>query len=199
MFISKKIVSTIIASTITFTFVACTNNNTDELSQTLTQNTNNKDYLSADGTVTTLLAENRKPPLQLQATTYDNVDINLQQNTVTVINFWYSACGPCRAEAKDLENLHQEFLDKNVTFLGVNTRDEAQTAAAFQRTFGITYTTIDGRNGKILAEMKDQIPQQAVPTTVVLDKQGRVYAKILGAVDPNVLRTIINETLAEQQ
>src|SRR5690625_5477563 len=54
----------------------------------------------------------------------------------TLVNFWYASCAPCRAEAPDLVDLHQEF-DDDVNFVGVNVRDAADTAAAFERNFEI--------------------------------------------------------------
>ncbi|MGO7984058.1 TlpA disulfide reductase family protein, partial [Rhizobium johnstonii] len=50
---------------------------------------------------------------------------------VLVVNFWYASCAPCRAEAPDLEKIHAEFDGQGATFVGVNVRDQAATAASF--------------------------------------------------------------------
>src|SRR5690606_37804879 len=69
---------------------------------------------------------------------------------VVVVNFWYAACGPCRAEAPDLEALHQKHKDNGVAFVGVNTLDQPETALAFARKYGITYPSImDGDTGEV--------------------------------------------------
>ncbi|BDZ45591.1 TlpA family protein disulfide reductase [Naasia aerilata] len=106
---------------------------------------------------------------------------------------------PCRAEAPDLERLNQEFAADGVQFLGVNTRDEAGTAASFATTFGLTYpSVIDYQDAAVQLAFSSSIPPNAVPTTLVLDRKGRIAARILGQVtEPSTLETIIRDTVAE--
>ncbi|MGB4136186.1 MAG: TlpA disulfide reductase family protein [Microbacterium sp.] len=118
---------------------------------------------------------------------------------VTVVNFWYATCGPCRVEAKDLEAVWQKYQDQDVTFIGVNIYDSADTAKAFNETFGITYPSIldaDGGEAK-LAFAKDA-PLQAPPVTLVLDREGRVAARIIGPIGgTSILSTMIGDVLEE--
>ena len=163
----------------------------------------NKDYIAGDGSVETFAADNRKSPREFTGKTDagDTVDSADLQGEVTVLNFWYAACPPCRAEAGDLEALHKEFQADGVTFLGVNVRDEAANAQAFAKTEGVTYpSVIDYRTADVQLAFSDSIPPNAVPTTLVLDREGRVAARILGRVtEPTTLETIIRDTVAEPE
>ena len=114
----------------------------------------------------------------------------------TLVNFWYAACAPCRVEAPDLADLSQKYAD-DVTFLGVNVRDAADTAAAFERNFNIEYPSIEGRDGEILLDFADYVPPQAVPTTLVLDDEGRVAARVLGAVERSTLDSLLDGVVNE--
>lgn len=113
-----------------------------------------------------------------------------------LVNFWYASCAPCRVEAPDLASLSQEYGD-DVTFLGVNVRDGGETAAAFERNFNIEYPSIEGRDGKILLDFADYVPPQAVPTTLILDDEGRVAARVLGAVERSTLKSLLDGVVNE--
>jgi thiol-disulfide isomerase/thioredoxin len=118
---------------------------------------------------------------------------------VTVVNFWYAECGPCIAEAADLEKVWEEYEDDGVSFVGVNTYNQAETAASFARDNGVTYPSIiDVNSGDVKLAFAAETPIQATPTTLVLDKQGRVAARIIGALEsPSVLSTLVGDLLAE--
>ncbi|MGA1033366.1 MAG: TlpA family protein disulfide reductase, partial [Aquiluna sp.] len=116
---------------------------------------------------------------------------------VVVMNWWYAACAPCRAEAPDMAALSEEFADQGVQFVGVNVRDTAETALAFDRNFGITYPSImDAQSGAVSLAFSGVVSPQAVPTTLVIDREGRVSARILGRIDKSILRELI-ETVVE--
>lgn len=158
----------------------------------------NKNYIAGDGSVTEYAPESRGEPVQLDAPLFNGseVDSSNWQGQVTVLNFWYAACAPCRAEAPELQALHEKFKDEGVQFYGVNLRDSKATADAFERNFGITYPSIKDKNGTVLLSMTEYVPPQAVPTTIVLDKQGRVAARILGMADKSTLETLISDSVA---
>lgn len=120
--------------------------------------------------------------------------------TVLVVNFWYAACGPCRAEAPDLEALYNEFKSQGVQFVGVDVRDEASTAESFTSTYGITYPSfLDADGGAIQLAFAGQIAPNAVPTTVVLDRSGRVASRIVGQIQArSILRSLIQTAIAEK-
>lgn len=158
----------------------------------------NKNYIAGDGSVTEYAPESRGEPVQLNAKLFsgETVDSSNWRGEVTVLNFWYAACAPCRAEAPELQSLYEKFKDEGVQFYGVNLRDSKHTAEAFERNFGITYPSIKDKNGSVLLSMTEYVPPQAVPTTIVLDKKGRVAARILGMADKSTLETLISDTAA---
>ena len=120
-----------------------------------------------------------------------NIDISDYRGKIVVINTWYAACPPCRAEAPDLVGIANDYDD--IVMLGVNTRDNAGTAEAFERSFHIDYPSIDGSDGRFISDLEGVIPLQAVPTTLVLDKTGRPAARYLGRIDPSVVRGILDD------
>lgn len=161
----------------------------------------NKGYIAGDGTVETFPVEVRKTPGSFEGVTETGEAFTSAElaGNVAVVNFWYASCPPCRAEARDLEALNQQFLPDGVRFLGVNLRDEAGTALSFAETFGVTYPSLlDNETASAQLAFSNTIPPNAVPTTLVLDAEGRVAARILGQVtEPSILETIIRETVAE--
>jgi thiol-disulfide isomerase/thioredoxin len=158
----------------------------------------NKNYIAGDGSVTEYEPDRRGEPVKLAAKLFDGTEVDSAgwAGKVTVLNFWYAACAPCRLEAPNLQALSQQFKGK-AQFFGVNIRDEVRTAEAFERNFGITYPSFADKNGGILLAMTSYVPPQAVPTTLVLDKQARVAARILGVADKGTLKALITDTVAE--
>lgn len=165
------------------------------------QNGTNQNYISGDGTLTVIDVADRGDPIAFTGETDAGAPVTSDDYTgqVVVINFWYAACPPCRVEAPDLETLHQHFDGEGAVFLGVNVRDQAETALGFAKEFGITYpSVIDANEGSMLLAFAGTVAPNAVPTTLVIDKEGRVAARFLGLIDePSTLKTIIAETIAE--
>jgi peroxiredoxin len=161
-----------------------------------------KGYIAADGfTVVEIEPADRGEPVEFGGVTEDGADFTSADiaGDVTVVNFWYAACGPCRVEAEDLESVWQEFEGDGVSFVGVNTYDQADTAKAFAEEYGVTYPSlIDVDKGEAKLAFASATPIQATPTTLVLDKQGRVAARIIGQLDgPSILSTLVKDALAE--
>ncbi len=172
---------------------------TDYLSQQYGNGTT-KNYISGDGTVTEYKPANRKAPIQFTATTDSGATLRRSSFTgqVVVLNFWYASCPPCRLEAPTLESLSRKYATQHVQFIGVNVRDEVGTSKAFARSFGITYPSIpDAATATVQLALAGQRGPNATPTTMILDQQGRVAARILGGVNKNVLDTLISDTVAE--
>jgi thiol-disulfide isomerase/thioredoxin len=149
-------------------------------------------YVSGDGTVTTWSVAERAEPVELSGTAFDGtaVDVMEYRGQVVVINTWYAACPPCRAEAPDLVEIDART---DVQVLGVNGRDDAGTGLAFERTFSILYPTIDDADGHAIAALQGLVALNAVPTTLVLDTEGRVAARIIGRAEPSTLDALILE------
>ena len=158
-------------------------------------------YISGDGSLTTFDIADRGAAVDFESETTDGTPVSSDDyaGEVLVVNFWYAACPPCRVEAPDLKDLSDQFTDKGASFLGVNVRDQKETAELFESDFGITYpSVIDTNNGNLLFAFAKNVQPNAVPTTLVIDKKGRVAARFLGLIEePTTLETIIRETIAE--
>ncbi|WP_230673382.1 TlpA family protein disulfide reductase [Rathayibacter sp. Leaf248] len=162
----------------------------------------NKGYISGDGTVTEIAAADRSDPIVFSGTDENGeaIDSDDLAGRVVVVNFWYASCAPCRAEAADLESVNAEFDGQDVSFVGVNVRDQAPQAAAFAKTYGITYPSIVDVDGSAQLAFSGKVPPNAVPTTLVLDREGRVASRILGQLqEASILSTLVGDTLAEEE
>jgi thiol-disulfide isomerase/thioredoxin len=162
----------------------------------------NKGFIAADGVkVVEIPVDERGEPVTFEGTTEAGVDVASADfvGDVLVVNFWYAACGPCRAEAPELEEAHSEFEGEDVSFLGVNTADSPEAAAAFAETYGITYSSVmAAQDGAVKLAFAERTPINATPTTLVLDAKGRVAARIIGQLsDASVLKTLVQDALEE--
>ncbi|MBX3309361.1 MAG: TlpA family protein disulfide reductase [Cryobacterium sp.] len=156
-------------------------------------------YVSGDGTVSEFAIDDRGEPIVFtgQTDTEETVSAEQYRGEVLVVNFWYAACPPCRVEAPWLEELWQQFGPDDVQFLGVNVRDGKATAQAFATSFGITYPSVIDTDGAVTLAFTGLASPTAVPTTVVFDRQGRAASRIVGLIDKNVLKAMIEAALAE--
>ena len=160
-----------------------------------------QNYISGDGALTVVAPDSRTAAIEFQGPldvggVFSSADYSGQ---VMVVNFWYAGCPPCRLEAPVLEALHQEFLDDSVVFVGVNIIDQAPTALAFAEEFGVTYPSIiDTNDGSVRLAFAGQVAPNAVPTTLVMDQQGRIAARISGLLtEPDVLAELIRDVQGE--
>jgi len=161
----------------------------------------NKGYISADGTVAEWPEAERGAPVDFTGVTEigETLTASDYRGSVVVLNFWYAGCPPCRAEAPDLQELNEAYAGQKVAFVGVNVRDQAATALSFSEEFGITYPSIlDAEDKAASLALAGRAAPNAVPTTIVLDAEGRPAARILGQISSkSVLNTLIKDTLAE--
>jgi thiol-disulfide isomerase/thioredoxin len=161
----------------------------------------NQNYISGDGSELELAPADRGEPVAFEGETVDGDELSSDDlaDRVVVVNFWYAGCPPCRAEAEDLESVSQAFAGDGVRFVGVNTYDDAPTAKAFERTYGITYPSIlDAQRNRVQLAFAGDVPPNAVPTTLVLDRDGRVAARISGRIGaPSILESMIQKVLDE--
>ncbi|WP_251438780.1 TlpA disulfide reductase family protein [Microbacterium sp. USTB-Y] len=167
------------------------------------RNGDNKGYIGSDGMrVEEIKPADRSKPVAFAGTLengkkFRSADI---AGDVAVVNFWYAACGPCRVEAKDLESVWQKFDGKGVSFVGVNTYDQPGTAQSFNEKYGVTYPSIiDVNTGDAKYAFAEVTSIQATPTTLVLDKQGRVAARVIGPIgSASILETLVQDALNEK-
>ncbi|MET0734588.1 MAG: TlpA disulfide reductase family protein [Microbacterium sp.] len=190
--------SALLALVLAGTLAACAN---DPLADQY-RSGDNKGYIAGDFRVVEIAAPDRGEPVEFTGITEagDEVSSVDYADEVLVVNFWYAACGPCRAEAPELEDAYAEFADDAVSFLGINTQDSAAVASAFAETYGVTYpSALAADDGALKLAFADKTPINATPTTLVLDGEGRVAARIIGQLpDASVLTALVRDTLAEQ-
>jgi thiol-disulfide isomerase/thioredoxin len=156
-------------------------------------------YVSGDGSVTQWALQDRADPVVVAGVDFAGNAVSTQDwpGDVIVLNTWYAACGPCRAEAPDLVALATDRAGDGVRVLGINTQDAAGAARAFESRFAVPYPSIEDSSATAIADLSQYVAIKAVPTTVVLDKDHRPAARILGQADPSTLGAIIDDILAE--
>jgi len=115
---------------------------------------------------------------------------------VAVINFWGSWCPPCRVETPQFQQVYGEVQEDGVQFLGINVKDEQQLANAFLESKGITFPSLYDPRGEVALAFRDY-PANAIPSTIVLDREGRVAAVYTAAVEPDDLRTVVTRVVEE--
>ncbi|MDQ2624381.1 MAG: TlpA family protein disulfide reductase, partial [Actinomycetota bacterium] len=154
-------------------------------------------FTSPDGTVRAWDVAERGEPLELSGTAFDGetVDVAAHRGELVLLNTWYAFCPPCRAEAADLVALDADYPELHL--FGINGTDDAGTAQAFERQFEVTYPSIDDADGAALAALQGTVPVSATPTTIVLDREGRVAVRVIGILDPGVVRPLLDALLAE--
>lgn len=194
---AKRAAAVLLAGAVVLSLAACSN---DPLAEQYRAG-DNKGYIAGDRSIVEIPVDQRGEPVEFAATTEtgDGVASEDYLGDVLVVNFWYAACGPCRAEAEDLEEAYTSFAGEDVAFLGINTIDSAEAATAFAETYGITYpSVIASETPAIKLAFAEKTPIQATPTTLVLDAEGRVAARIIGQLpDPSILKTLVRDALAE--
>lgn len=155
--------------------------------------TSEESFVSGDGSTTFIKVEDRKIAPTITGMTLSGKNYTYLKDRVAVVNVWASWCSPCRAEAPTLVALANQYTD--VAFIGILTRDNPANAEAFERRFKIPYPTVI--DDSILIGFKGSLPANAIPTTVVLDKKGRVAARISGVVTIASLSELIEKVSTE--
>jgi thiol-disulfide isomerase/thioredoxin len=113
------------------------------------------------------------------------------RGSVLVVNFWGSWCGPCRAEAPDLTALAKNLGSRGVRFLGIDIRDDQVSADAFIQSFGVPYPSLNDPSDELALAFRGTVPPAAIPTTLVIDRSGRIAARVEGSVTYDRLRALI--------
>jgi thiol-disulfide isomerase/thioredoxin len=154
-------------------------------------------FVAGDGRVELFgQAQRHKAPV-IEGQTLDGSSAALGAGKVYVLNFWASWCAPCRAEAPVLKDIAARMKPKGVQFLGVNFKDLQASAQAYDRTVKPGYPSIFDKTGKVLLAFQGTVPPAAIPSTLVIDQQGRVAARALGAVKYNDLLNAVTKVADE--
>ncbi|MEU4273090.1 TlpA disulfide reductase family protein [Streptomyces sp. NPDC026092] len=160
-------------------------------------------FVTNTGGISTVAKGERTAPNKIAGETLEGekLDVADLKGKVVVLNAWGSWCGPCRAEAPHFAKVSKELKAKGVEFVGLNTRDfNKQQAITFEEDYGVPYPSLYDPAGKVILNgfPKGTLNLQAIPSTVVLDKDGKIAARALMALDEKKLRSMIEPLLAEK-
>ncbi|WP_327268689.1 TlpA family protein disulfide reductase [Streptomyces sp. NBC_01218] len=159
-------------------------------------------FVTGSGGISTVPVKERRAAPKLEGTTLkgEALDVADFKGKVVVINVWGSWCGPCRAEAKHFAAVSKGTADQGVQFVGINTRDNQRDAALnFETDMGIPYPSLYDRVGKLILRFpKGTLNPQTIPSTVVIDREGRIAARTLQALDTEQLHKMIDPLIAEK-
>jgi len=150
-------------------------------------------FIAGSGAVTKIKIGSRIAAPTMSGMTLSGKNFTFTKGKVAVVNVWASWCSPCRAEEPTLSALSQKYSD--VQFIGILTRDNPVNAEAFNRKRGTPYPTLI--DDSILSGFRKSLPANAIPTTVVIDRNGNVASRISGVVTVASLSQLIEEALAE--
>ncbi|HUZ23493.1 MAG TPA: TlpA disulfide reductase family protein [Streptosporangiaceae bacterium] len=137
------------------------------------------------------------PDISGTTLTGQHLSLASYRGSVVVLNFWGSWCGPCRAEAPDLAALATHFRSRGVRFLGIDIRDDPTGADAFDKTFQVTYPSLNDPGDELALDFRGTVPPAGIPTTLVIDRSGRIAARVVGSVSYNGLKALITPVAAE--
>lgn len=145
-----------------------------------------------------LPTQDRGEPLALAGPTLDGGRLDLAdlRGRIVVLNNWASWCGPCRNETPELVALSKGANPDDVVVVGMNVTDEREAATAFVEEFGMPYPSIEDPEGALLQTVPG-VPPSSLPSTVILDRDGRIAARVIGETDALELSALIARILEE--
>ena len=158
-------------------------------------------FVAGKGVITRLALDKRKEPGEVSGETLGGKPISLDdyRGKTVVVNVWGSWCAPCRSEAPDLVAASKELARDGVAFVGIDSRDLDRAAAqAFVRRFEVPYPSIYDQQGKTLLAFRGTLSPNAIPSTVVIDSQGRVAASIIGETTKATLVGLVRDVMTEE-
>ncbi|MER5463675.1 TlpA disulfide reductase family protein [Streptomyces sp. NPDC002668] len=160
-------------------------------------------FVTDTGGISTVAKGRRTSTKELTGETLEGkpLDVADLKGKVVVMNVWGSWCPPCRAEAPHFAKVAKETKAKGVEFVGINTRDTNKgPALAFEKDFEVGYPSLYDPVGKLIVNgfPKGSLNPQAIPSTIVLDREGKIAARSLQALDATQLHKIIDPLIAEK-
>lgn len=154
-------------------------------------------YASGDGlqAIVQVAPADRKPAPELLGPDLNGKQISSADfaGKTLVVNLWGSWCPPCRKEAAALDAVARAMKPKGVEFLGIATREDAQTTLAFTRKHNISYPSISDYTGQNLLGFAKSLPSAAIPTTWIFDANGKVAVRVINEVTESTLTGLIED------
>lgn len=181
-----RTVTTLLATVVLLaTATACTTAGTDQ--------TGSNGYVSGDGTITLIAPADRKPAPTLQGDKLGGgtLDTSDYAGQTLVLNVWGAWCGECRGEAKDLVEASRQLPD--TAFVGIDTRDRDSLALAYVRRFGVPYPSLVDQDSKLLLKFYGVVAANAIPSTLVIDRAGKLAAVITGPTTTSTLVGLVHD------
>lgn len=161
----------------------------------------NKNYIAGDGSIETLSAAKRKGAVSVSGTTLDGKkwSVGDERGKVVVLNVWGAWCGPCQNEMPHLQKVWAGYEKSGapVQFMGLDQRDSVAAARSTLRKFGLTYPSLRDDGGRTLLGLQGKAA--TTPTTLVLDRKGRIAARVSGETTETTLRTLVDDVVKEQK
>jgi thiol-disulfide isomerase/thioredoxin len=156
-------------------------------------------FVQGGGVVTVVDPADRQPAPAFSGPTLDGATFDLadQRGDVVVLNVWGSWCAPCRAEAPDLVAVAESTADDGVVFVGVNTRDTETAARAFEDEFDVPYPSVVDADGRRLLAFRDTLPPAAIPSTLIIDRNGDMAARVVGPISETSLQDLVAQVAEE--
>lgn len=155
-------------------------------------------FVTGNGQGTVLDTADRPdaPDIDGRLLTGEKFDLHSWRGQVVVMNFWGSWCAPCRAEADQLMAVYTATKDTRVRFLGINVKDDRQLAIAFEKRFRVTYPSIFDPKGRVAVRFRNY-PPNAIPSTIIIDRDGRIAAAFLRPLLTTDLMPVVRTLAAE--
>ncbi len=140
--------------------------------------------------VTIIAPAERQPAPRIAGDLLDggSLDVTADPGRWTVVNAWASWCAPCRTETPELIAFAQD--NPRVRVVGLNVQDRAAAAQDFVRAMKVDYPSIEDPEGAIVATIPG-VPPKALPSTVLIDPQGRIAARAVGPVTRESLDSML--------
>jgi thiol-disulfide isomerase/thioredoxin len=161
--------------------------------QTSTPAGNGVNFVSGNGNSAYYPAASRPVAPSVSGSTLSGGRLSLSsyRGRVVVVNFWGSWCAPCRSEAPTLAVLSQEYRSKGVQFVGVDIRDSPASARAFVQNFGVSYPSLNDPADEIALAFRSTVPPTAIPSTLVIDRNGHIAGRVIGQASDASLGNIL--------
>lgn len=159
-----------------------------------------KGYIAGDGTIQKVATADRRDPVELAGKTLDGTawDVKNARGKVVVLNVWGAWCGPCQKEMPELQKAWSRFQQdkKPVQMMGLDQRDSVPVARSTLQKFKVTYPSLQDDGGQSLLGLQGSVV--TTPTTLVLDRQGRIAARVSGETTASTVRGLVDDVLAEK-
>jgi thiol-disulfide isomerase/thioredoxin len=122
-----------------------------------------------------------------------NILLGEKRGKVVIVDFWASWCPPCRRMVPIFNSLHEKYSNRGLEVIGIS-MDEGTTTdlKGLADEFGVRYTAADGDR-----ETEEAFKVEALPTTLLIDRKGRIRARHKGAISRALLEREIKRLLSE--